>query len=245
LKLSFNGGEKMLNKNPLIIIGVLIAFCGSSWATSSSSQPPLYPNTLFKEEMTEAPWVVPVNQPIPFLFMVKDGNATNPLNELHCLAIYDISDGVRHYANGERFTPLPNNDFWGNLQCPPLAPDPYNPNVVPNQVYYHDFCDQGHPEFGENFRYWIVDKFENPGSRWQGLAGFPITPYYLGYQPGDVITFRLVLLGEEGVAELNNDVHHLKDVRVKVVEALIPPVSTPLPKLPDRYLVDTHYHRLI
>lgn len=192
----------MLKKITLIMTSAWMVLCNVSQA-----QEPRYPNTPLKEEMTDAPWVVSIDDTIPFLFMLKDGQ-TDPLDEIHCLAIYDISDGIKRYADGTRFTPQV--DDCGllcsfNLRCPPLTPDPKNPDSVPNQVYYHDFC-PNHPEFRENFRYWIVDRFEHPGRKWQSLAGQPITPRNLGYQSGDVITFRVVLLGEDSWFQGNNDI---------------------------------------
>ena len=217
----------MLSKIILIIMNTWMVLCNVTWA-----QEPKYPNTPYKEEMTDAPWVINIDDTIPFLFMLKDGQI-DPLDEIHCLAIYDISDGIKRYAHGTRFTPQV--DDCGllcgfNLRCPPLTPNPYEPESVPNQVYYHDFC-PNHPEFRENFRYWIVDRFENPGARWQSLAGQPITPRNIGYQPDDIITFRIVLLGEDSWFQGNNDIHHLKDLRVRVVDE-----SPPFPKLTGWYL---------
>lgn len=73
--------------------------------------------------MTDAPWVVNIDDTIPF-FMLKDGQ-TDHLDEIHCLAIYDISDGIKRYAHGTRFTPQV--DDCGllccfNLRCQLLTP---------------------------------------------------------------------------------------------------------------------------
>jgi len=83
----------MLNKITLISVSTWLVLCNVSQARE-----PKYPNTPFKEVMTDAPWVVSIDDTIPFLFMLKDGQ-TDPLDEIHCLAIYDISDGVKRYAS--------------------------------------------------------------------------------------------------------------------------------------------------
>jgi len=49
-----------------------------------------YEATPGKDVMGDAPWVVAIDKPIPFLWVFHDCNQ-NDVDELHCIAIYDIN----------------------------------------------------------------------------------------------------------------------------------------------------------
>jgi len=57
-----------------------------------------YPNSPWKEQMIDAPWMINKDDYIPFSSIIKDCNQYTAL-EFYCLAIYDISDGVKYYGD--------------------------------------------------------------------------------------------------------------------------------------------------
>lgn len=131
------------------------------------SKPPLYDtisgkyyNTVDKDFIEDAPWIVNIDSSIPFLFLIKDTDE-NDLGALYCIAIYDISDGERrYYINGVwYFTPQPNNNWYGHLQDSALTPDPTVPTNVFNQVFYRYY----HQRINQNWWYVIIDSFNHAG----------------------------------------------------------------------------------
>ena len=104
---------------------------------------------------------------------------------------------------------------------------------MPNQVLYHH-C--GSSYINEKWWYRIDWRFEHVGSNWpSSLNGEEITPARLGYDVGDVITFRILILWEDEIFEKDN--WHVQDFRVKVG-----PSENPLPTLPNWYSGDVHTH---
>ncbi len=81
---------------------------------SSDSIKPFYYDDPWREVVLEAPWVIAIDDTINFLFYMHDCDE-DPINELHAIAIYNLTDEEHHY-------------YWaGRSQCAPA------PNIVDAQ----------------------------------------------------------------------------------------------------------------
>jgi hypothetical protein len=83
-----------------INIAILLpALLSNGFASNSNLQDSiLYANTAGLNLMSDAPWVINKDDYIPFFFIIKDCNQYLGL-DFYCLAIYDISDGVKYYGD--------------------------------------------------------------------------------------------------------------------------------------------------
>ncbi|MGQ9702791.1 MAG: hypothetical protein ACUVQT_10140 [bacterium] len=88
---------------------------------------PFYYDYKFREIIKEAPWVVVIDDKINFLFYMLDCDYA-PLGELHCIAIYNLTDEIHHYYWNFRpqCAPEPKIEEY-EIGEPPLQPDPTNP----------------------------------------------------------------------------------------------------------------------
>ena len=203
-------------------------------ATPYDSIEPFYYDYKFREIIIDAPWVVAIDDTINFLFYMHDCDY-DPLEELHCIAIYNLTDEIHHYYWNFRpqCAPEPRIVEY-EIGEPPLKPDPTNPYLVQNQIFYHHYAD--HPKI--TFNHWleIVKNFAYVGNSLpSSLNGQVITPRkLLGNYSGDTtLTFRAVLIGDEPEY---NEVYY-KDLRIKVVNT-----SKPIPIIQHWYSGDMHVH---
>lgn len=191
--------------------------CNPAGPTRNTS--PRYPNDYAKTFYCDAPWRTnSLDQPIPLYFQIE-GTDVDAINELHCIAIYDVSDGSE--------PPDPVEDFWGDYE--------YTPDH-PNQIYKSDClgCELSETETG---MFWLIaDTFRSDGT-FQGVQsdGIPLTARNMGYTEADLgrcitLTFRIIY--EES---LNWTDIHDQDAKIYIG-------TEPLPKLENWYLGDTHTH---
>ncbi len=184
-----------------------------------NGEEPRYPNDYAKTFGMDAPWrVSSLDDPIPFYIQIE-GTDVDAINEMHCIAIYDVSTGA--------VPPEPEEDFWNDYE--------YTPDSAA-QVYKAECggCELYRSETG---MYWLVaDTFLNDGSMGGTMAdGTSLTARNMGYTEADLgtcITFTVRLIYEES---LNWTDIEDQDLKVYLGRA-------PLPVLPDWYLGDPHTH---
>ncbi len=133
------------------------------------------------------------------------------------------------------------------IAYPPLTPNPLDRTKVPNQIFYYDYIDMGYslpPSFDYNWWKKEVNKFKCIGTNWnQSLNGQLTTPSALGYNPGDTITFRTIIVCRKIFYDPNMMQWSLllhfreRDLRIVVVAD-----QCPMPKLSNWYLADCHTH---
>lgn len=178
-----------------------------------------YPNDYAKTFYCDAPWRVSSLDDVIPLYVHIEGTDADAVNEMHCLGIYDVSQGA--------VPPEPEESFWGDYE--------YTPDVA-SQIYKTECggCELYRAETG---MYWmLIDSFFNDGSM-NGAQpdGTPLTARNLGYDESDLgsyitLTFRLIY--EES---LNWTDIHDQDVRIYLGHG-------PLPALDNWYLGDSHTH---
>jgi len=236
----------------LNIVILLTVLLGYGFADNSNIPDSiLYANAAGLDLMSDAPWLINKDDYIPFSFIIKDCNQYLGL-EFHCLAIYDISDGIKYY--GDEIVPDVDYTFRTTedsiifeIAYPPLKPNPLDRTEVPNQIFYYDYTDMGYsspPNFIYNWWKKEVNKFKCIGTNWnQSLNGQLTTPSALGYNPGDTITFRTIIVCRKIFYDPNMMQWSLllhfreRDLRIVVVAD-----QCPMPKLSNWYLADCHTH---
>ena len=178
-----------------------------------------YPNDFAKTFYCDAPWrIASLDDTIPVYFQIE-GTDADSLNELHCVAIYDVSDGSS--------PPAPEESFWGDYQ--------YTPDHS-SQVYKAECggCELYRETSG---MYWMVaDSFLNDGTN-HGVQpdGTALTARNLGYTEADLgkcITLTVRIIYEES---LNWTDIHDQDLKIYLGHG-------DLPRLDDFYLGDPHTH---
>ncbi len=178
-----------------------------------------YPNDYAKTFYCDAPWrVASLDDAIP-LYVQIEGTDIDAVNEMHCLAIYDVSQGD--------VPPDPEESFFGDYE--------YTPDSAA-QIYKTECggCELYRAETG---MYWmLIDSFFNDGSmNGSQPNGTPLTARNMGYTEADLgtcitLTFRLIY--EES---LNWTDIHDQDIKIYLGQA-------PLPALDAWYLGDPHTH---
>lgn len=178
-----------------------------------------YPNDYAKTFYCDAPWrvdtldsVIPVNIQI-------EGTDADAINELHLIAIYDVSDGSE--------PPEPEEDFWGDYEFTPDS----------NRQVFKVDCGGCQLSSSEEGMYWrTVTTFLNDGSHaGTQIDGTALTPRNMGYTEADrgsVITLTVRIIYEEN---LNWTDIHDQDFKVYLGHA-------PLPRQTNWYLGDSHTH---
>uniref|UniRef100_A0A7V3RHE5 Uncharacterized protein n=1 Tax=candidate division WOR-3 bacterium TaxID=2052148 RepID=A0A7V3RHE5_UNCW3 len=226
--------------------------CGyASQGPLSDSVTPLYANYDGLDLLSDVPWVINKDEPIPFFFIIKDCNQYVNL-EFYCIAIYDISDGIKYYGGVEIVPSLhytirvTQDSIIHQIGYPPLEPNPLFRTQVPNQIFYDDWSLMGYsspPNFNI-YNWWKreVNTFNYVGMNFSAsLNGTPITPTALGYDVGDTITFRTIMVcrktdSAEGKWYL---IAHLRERDFRVI---VTSEQNPLPKISNWYLTDCHTH---
>ncbi|HPQ42106.1 MAG TPA: hypothetical protein PLV45_17180, partial [bacterium] len=178
-----------------------------------------YINDIDKTFFGDAPWrVESLDTVIPIYFQIE-GTNDNAINELHCLGIYDVSDGSE--------PPEPVESFWGNYE--------YTPDSD-RQVFKAE-CGGCELAASEDGMYWrTVTAFENDGaSGGTQPDGTALTARNMGYTEADLgtcITLTVRIIYEE---EFNWTDIHDQDFKIYLAEA-------PLPRQDNWYLGDPHTH---
>jgi len=185
----------------------------------STSKEPAYPNDYAKTINCDAPWRVDsLDSVIPIYFQVE-GTDVDALNELHCLAVYDVSNGSE--------PPDPVEDFWGNYE--------YTPDS--DQQIFKEDCGGCELATSQEGMFWrTVTTFKNDGA-YKGIQpdGTVLTARNLGYTEADmghVITLTIRIIYEES---LNWTDIHDQDIKIYIGKA-------PLPRQENWYLGDPHTH---
>jgi len=87
---------------------IILSLFGTIGYTGQTALPdsiePLYANASGLDLMSDAPWVVNKDDYIPFFFIIKDCDyhpAAQVKIEFYCIAVYDISDGIKYYSGVE------------------------------------------------------------------------------------------------------------------------------------------------
>ncbi len=180
---------------------------------------PRYPNDYAKTFYCDAPWRTrSLDEPLTLDFQIE-GTDVDAIDELHCIAVYDVSDGSE--------PPTPVEDFWGDYE--------YTPDH-PNQIYKSDClgCELQDDTTGMFFL--SVNTFRNDGAfHGSQPTGTLLTARNLGYTDADLgrcitLTFRIIY--EES---LNWTDIHDQDAKIYIG-------TSPLPALDHWYLGDTHTH---
>ncbi len=140
------------------IVILLTALLSNGFADNSNIPDSiLYANAEGLDLMSDAPWVINKDDYIPFSFIIKDCNQYLGL-EFHCLAIYDISDGIEYYGGTEIVPSLnytmrvTSDSVIHQIEYPPLTPNPLDRTKVSNQIFYYDYIDMGY-SLPPNFNY--------------------------------------------------------------------------------------------
>ncbi len=235
----------------IIFLYVILTPLNAKGNSASDTISPLYANAAGLDLMSDVPWVINKDEVIPFFFIIKDCDQyqwPGEKIEFYCIAIYDISDGIKYYGDTEIVPTV--NQVDTTIAYPPLIPNAnYGWSWTPNQVYYEDYKDMGYsspPNFN-TFNWWKkeITTFKHVGSKWDNYAlnGEPITPATLGYAPEDTITFRTIMVCRIIMWDkINYRWLFIPRFRERDFRVIVSGEQNPLPKLSNWYLTDCHTH---
>ncbi|MGQ9535502.1 MAG: hypothetical protein ACUVTF_09800 [bacterium] len=236
---------------PLMMLSIFLVLGNASQGTPPDSTMPLYANAAGLDLMSDVPWVINKDEAIPFFFIIKDCNQYVNL-EFYCIAIYDISDGIKYYGGVEIVPSLhyifreTQDSIIHQIGYPPLEPNPLFRTQVPNQIFYDDWSLMGYsspPNFN-TYNWWKreVDTFNLVGMNFSAsLNGTPITPTALGYDVGDTITFRTIMVCRKTYYAAGKW-HLIAHLRERDFRVIVTAEQNPLPRLSSWYLTDCHTH---